>query len=387
MKYQAGIVCASLLACGAAQASGLTATEWRLLQEIAKDEGKRKEANDLLRKTKTNPRVVRVAVAVPTPPPPQTVTHIAHQDIFSEMIRKHETSPSNPEGAQLNRGKPLELSKCAGFSFLLRRDWKDIGPLGCPQKVDKATGAEIAFADDQANHNRIWSINGTAAVTYSSIMDQDEVWWKPSITSFASYVTVNRVANSAVDSASDNVDKLVYGGALSLAFNNETGGNNFTFRGGGVENHIKGTTSANFTAEYSPAYAPLLVHTVVPRVLGLPMNFRYDPELILQYNEATGPKQVLDFNGRSQALRIGPQVSFYLFGLPDGFFAKMNASFTYHWAYETYAQKNLSWLQTALTYNIDDAGHLGVALTYSRGNDEDTGTFTNIYRIGLTGKI
>ena len=36
----------------------------------------------------------------------------------------------------------------------------------------------------------------------------------------------------------------------------------------------------------------------------------------------------------------------------------------------------------ALTYNIDDAGHLAVTLAYQRGNDEDTGSFANIYRIG-----
>jgi hypothetical protein len=60
---------------------------------------------------------------------------------------------------------------------------------------------------------------------------------------------------------------------------------------------------------------------------------------------------------------------------------------TYHWSYETYSGKPIDWLQTALTYNIDDAGHLALSLTYKRGRDEDTGALTDIYRIGLTGKI
>jgi hypothetical protein len=44
-------------------------------------------------------------------------------------------------------------------------------------------------------------------------------------------------------------------------------------------------------------------------------------------------------------------------------------------------------LQTARTYNINDAGHLALLLTYKHGRDEDTGALTDIYRIGPTGKI
>jgi hypothetical protein len=40
---------------------------------------------------------------------------------------------------------------------------------------------------------------------------------------------------------------------------------------------------------------------------------RPTPELLVQYAQLTGKNGVLDFNGRSQALRVGPEISVYLF--------------------------------------------------------------------------
>jgi hypothetical protein len=58
----------------------------------------------------------------------------------------------------------------------------------------------------------------------------------------------------------------------------------------------------------------------------------------------------------------------------------------YHWAYETYSGRGLSLFQSSLTHNIAD-GHLGLTGSYGRGNDEDTGVLSNIYKISLTGKL
>jgi hypothetical protein len=66
------------------------------------------------------------------------------------------------------KDSPYQKSNCQGFGFLLRQDWKDMGYGSCPDTVDKATGAQISYSDDEAVHNRIWAVHGTAAVLYNS---------------------------------------------------------------------------------------------------------------------------------------------------------------------------------------------------------------------------
>ncbi|MGY3487879.1 hypothetical protein ACVW1C_005762 [Bradyrhizobium sp. USDA 4011] len=367
---------------GASWAAELTPAELQALHDIALDKDKlaaaRKRltpaASDASQK-KGKPEMIAGA------PPPR----IAYSDAFSELVRKQERAPDTPIAA----AKPVEFSPCAGLKFLLRQDWKDIGLLECPQSVDKATGAEIAFANDLANHNRTWSVNGTAALVYSSLTSDPPFWWMPYYTSFASYVTANRTVNTSPAFTSNDVEKLAYGASAEFGWENAGGANYFRVRGDQVENNLKGTISATATAEFIPVYYPLYIHYPVIRPAGLPIDVRFDPELLVQYAEITGPRGVLDFNGMTRALRVGPQLSVYLFPEvdPTNFLSRMNANLTYHWAYETYSGRPIDWLQAAITYNIDDAGHFAVAATYKRGRDEDTGSFSHIYRIGLTGKI
>jgi hypothetical protein len=375
-------LCASVMLGCEAHAGALTAHEQEVIDGIiARGDGdKLAEAqNKIAAATRTKRRAAnRTSPASATPTVAVPIQSVAYLDDMGTLVRKREKSTN----------ALIEHSKCPGLTFLLRRDWKDIGFLDCPMSVDKATGAEIAFAGDRANHNQIWAINGTAALSYSSVHDS-VAWWDPGAKSLATYVTVNRAFNSASEFADSNVDKLAYGVAAEIGYLVPDGGHFFRLRGGGVENNIKQTSSAAVTLEYLPTSLQLYFQRPIPHPLGLPVILRFDPEILLQYNQTTGKGQLLDFNNMTRALRIGPQVTAHLFPDPleKGFLGRMSASFSYHWAHETYSRTELSWLDATLKYNIDDAGHLALALTYQRGNDEDTGTFANIYRIGLTGKI
>jgi hypothetical protein len=161
----------------------------------------------------------------------------------------------------------------------------------------------------------------------------------------------------------------------------------FRVRGGVVENHIKNTTAGNVIAEYIPVYDPLYIHYPTDPIFGV-FRLRFDPTFFVQYSEVTGKNQILAVNNRTEAFRAGAQATLRL--LPDlgaGQLAPLRAAVTYRWATEAYTGRDLSWFQTDVTYNIDPAGFIALGFTYKRGDDEDTGMFTNVYKAGLTGKL
>ena len=275
---------------------------------------------------------------------------------------------------------------CSGFVPLLRQDWTDIGFATCPQAIDKATGAQVSFSDDPVKKNAIWTIDGTAALLYNFSAGNMEM-------STGGYVTVDRTTNSAASAASSNVDKLAYGGIFEFGTstsNNPYSANYFRIRGGGVEDHLMQTTSSNVTFEWLPVYEDhsfLHIHSPFVPIPGVPLILRFDPVLLVQYANIAGGSKPLPFNSQDQALRVGPQLTLTLYSGTDDFWSHFTGHVTYHDAYETYSGRELSWFQTSLTYNLDKAGHLGLTGSYQRGPDEDTGVFSKLYKISLTGKI
>jgi hypothetical protein len=275
---------------------------------------------------------------------------------------------------------------CQGFVPLLRQDWTDIDFATCPQTVDKATGAQISYSDDQVKKNTSWTVDGTAALLYNFSAGNLEM-------STGAYVTVDRTTNSAVSAASSNVDKLAYGGVFEFGTstsNDPYSANYFRIRGGGVEDHLMQTTSSNVTFEWLPVYEDhSFIHIQSPftPIPGVPFILRFDPVLLIQYASIVGGTKPLAFNNLDQALRIGPQLTLTMYSGTDDFWSHFTGHVTYHEAYETYSGRELSWLQTSLTYNLDKAGHLGLTGSYQRGPDEDTGVFSKIYKLSLTAKI
>jgi len=264
--------------------------------------------------------------------------------------------------------------------------------MGCPgpATTDKSAGAELSYADDRVARNGVFTARGTAAVYYSSWVDTPAVPGAPYEQAFGAYLTVNRVINSSAAQAKGDSDKLAFGAVAEFGFQTYGGANYFRVRGGVVEDRIKNTSSANMTAEFMPVYDDGTIHLTSPfRPLGAPFYTSLEPVLLVQYNATMVNGQVLDFNDRPQALRIGPQLTAKFFPLYDatGLMARLSGATTYHWAYEIYSQRGISWFQSSITYNVDEAGQIGITASYKRGRDEDTGTRTDIYKVGLTGKI
>ena len=200
----------------------------------------------------------------------------------------------------------------------------------------------------------------------------------------APYVSVNSIGNSA--QKSKNLDTISPGAKIQVGVDQLWGGQQyFRFGGAAVIDEIADTTAISATFEWIPVYEKF-IH--FPGTLGGLIAYRFDPELMVQFDSTTNSKKPLLFSGRDQALRIGPLVSLNL-QLVDRdipIISKLFANITYHWAEEFYSARSLSWFQAALTYNIDPNGYLGFTGSYKNGSDENTGRHVDLYQISLSGK-
>lgn len=288
----------------------------------------------------------------------------------------------------LNKSNPNSIYKgCSGFVPLLRQDWKDIDFASCPQAIDKATGAQFSVSNDRIKNNVNWLVHGTAALLYNT---SPENYY----TSVGGYVTVNRSMNSSSALASSNADTAVYGGVFEFGSRSNLQdvyfANYFRIRAGDTEDHIKRTNAATVTAEWLPVfddYGSIHIHRPFEPIPGIPLIARFDPELIVQYASATGSNKGLAFNNMSEALRIGPQLTLRLYPGTSTVLSHFHGAITYHPAYETYSGHFLDWLQSSLTYNLDNDGYFALTGSYNHGHDENTGALTNIYMLALSGKI
>jgi hypothetical protein len=365
-------------------------------QSVMPRETEEAQLLELFRKSSPEKRAAMLA-ALATPGGTTGQQRTATQPVAPP--RKPQRKPVDTTATRAGWTEPkTEKQQCEDEDWFLtlRQDWKDARYLGCPSPRANAHGAEFSFASDRANDNNVWSVNGTVALS--------RVWHTmnapmghPYRQAFGAYFTMNRVSNTNPDSSKDNVNKFAYGLAYEAGFYADPLAAYFRFRGGGVENRLKKTSASNLVLEILPVvpigggyytYAP------IPNVFGLPVDMHIDPSLIVQHNAATGKDQKLDFNDREEALQVGGQIAVFVSPAPwlkirdkGSPWTRWAADFTYRWTQETYTHRNLTWLGVGAIYNLDPNEFFALGFSYQRGNDVDTGTFTDIYRVSLTGKI
>jgi hypothetical protein len=110
----------------------------------------------------------------------------------------------------------------------------------------------------------------------------------------------------------------------------------------------------------------------------------------LQYASTTDPKNPLQFSGKSQSLRIGPDLTLLVkpfAGGGDDFWDRLALNTTFHPWYEGYTGHGSYWWTSAINYRLDEAGNVGLKFSYNRGLDENSGTMTNQYLASLSAKI
>jgi hypothetical protein len=371
----------------ALSAQTLSPAEQKLLDGINSNPEKKQEALARLnaiskaQDTSTQQKQKTIAKKVASTQKAATASPANKPDAITQLIQ------SNAQKAPGER----QYSPCAGWVFLVRQSWKDLGGgagAACPDDAKSAQGAQISFADDRAANNRVATINGTAAVVYNSVTGNMPAPL-PYAVSFGAYTTVDDVSNSATSQLKSNVDTLAYGGLLELGFTGPFP-NFLTLRGGGVQDYIKNTTAGNAVLDWTPVIPQLYIYRPYDfSSMGLPIITRFDVDLVARFDSATGKNQILAFNNMQDSLRLGPELTLNIVPALSvtGPLSRFSALLGYDVWYETYSKKQLNWFSSSLTYNIDEKGNFGINGTYNRGEDVNTGKWTNIYKIGLSGKI
>jgi hypothetical protein len=300
--------------------------------------------------------------------------------------KKQSTSDAAPKTTAAASNK-LPTPNSSQIVPFLRHDLPDISLFSSMKAAKDATGAQISYSSDRVAANNAWSIYGVTGVAYKFYGNYSTTPDPYILAAYVvPYVSINRLFNSSQAQASKNSDTIVPGLMFEVGVDNLWGGEQyFRFGGSSVIDEIANTSTASAKFEWIPVYGSLIHY---PGTIGGLVAYRFDPELIVQYDSLANTKTPLLFSGGSQALRIGPQGSLYLRLLGNNvpIISSLVGNMTYHWAEETYSRRSLSWFQSALTYNIDPNGYVGLTGSYKRGSDENTGKWTDIYLVSLSGK-
>lgn len=269
--------------------------------------------------------------------------------------------------------------------FLLRKDFEDIGLLSRPTPTAKAGGAEFSYTRDNVARDTTFAGTGTIAVAYNYL--NGDIYDRFIGITVSPYVSWNRELHSK--KIDDNVDTKTLGIAGEVGFQNGIfdGSDYVRGRAAGISDDILGSTNVSATLEWLPTYAWL-----AGSVPGTYLNFNFMPEVKVQYDRTTAAGKVLAFSGRNEALRIGPELNLqFRVYAPDGavydLLRRFSGNVTYHWWTEAYSSRTNSWLDASLTYNLDEAGHVGVKASYKRGRSEETGALFDLYKLSLSAKL
>lgn len=306
------------------------------------------------------------------------------------------TEPANqPPGKVPAKSPPDPLG------YLLRNDWSDVGLLGgscfqakgVPSAVgaSDAKGASVSFTRDYANNNKIWQAQAVGGVTYTTC-DLNLAPWPNAgyIGTFektiALYAQVNSDYNSnAALAKKNNQDIRTLGLSGEFGYLYDMDFNVIRVTPNIVFDNIKNTTNAAAELQYVPIWVDLpYVWHFYP--LFDSFFLRFDPTFDLQYASAMEHSQPLQFSGKDQSLRIGPELTFIINSDAGGFWSNLVFSETFHPWYEAYNSRASSyWWDNSVTYNV--TSNIGLKFSYDRGLSENSGTMTNQYIASLTGKI
>jgi hypothetical protein len=297
-------------------------------------------------------------------------------------------------------GNGATSSNTTTVSFLLRNDWSDLGVLGAclggGVSVDKAKGASLSFTKDYVANNKIWAAQAMAAAVFSDCDRSlhplpgggDSGFFEKSV---AVYAQVNSNYNSNSTLVSKNSDTRTAGLSGELAYLHSGDYEVVRLTPNVVQDAIKGTTAVAVMGQYLPLWVsrPGIWHTTY--IFDGNVSYQFDPTLDLQYASTTDRKKPLQFSGKDQSFRIGPELTLIVMPFAGGgdLLSRIGLHETFHPWYEAYSSNTSTqyWWANAITYNLTADGNFAVGFSYNRGRDENSGTLTNQYIISLNGKM
>ena len=205
--------------------------------------------------------------------------------------------------------------------------------------------------------------------------------------SFGIYGQINSDYNSnAAVAKKNNIDTRTAGFSGEVAY--EYGADIHVFRliPNVVFDNIKNTTAVAVKAQYLPMWYGLWSVTGIP---GFPYTISFNPALDLQYTSAMEHSQPLQFSGKDQSLRLGPEFGLIVAPIysETNFFSHFGINETFYPWYEAYTGRGSYYWANSIFYDFTKDGSIALAFSNDRGLDENSGTMMNQYVLSLTGKI
>jgi hypothetical protein len=259
----------------------------------------------------------------------------------------------------------------------------DIGSFASPTPFDDATGALFAWADDRIADNEVWSAQGIVAVPFVHHGDVQRDAPYVSTLTLAPDANFDRVANSKSDG---DVDNLTYGAVFELGYANVMLATQDLRASSEVVSSFDGDAknwSAAFTwqpiGDVNPE-GPNSIFSYMGTPLPFGRNFllTVSPKVDLDYaNDLSNASAQPIFAEHDEALRTGPTVTLALDGKKREFvpswIQRIHYEVSYGWLYDLLSSRQYELFDTALSFRLDDAGHLGLTLSYRNGDLLETG--------------
>jgi hypothetical protein len=297
------------------------------------------------------------------------------------------------------KGEQPTWSQKEGSSQLyLRQDFADFHTFSSPKA--QGVGADFDFTWDQEKPNRSLSAKGVAFVP----LIFDHAWDESQRTqlyvgsiALAPSLRFEYLTNSNLQLKKNNVEILTPGVTAEAEIGNVLGWSHFVrTRASLVTNmgHLDNWQIHNEWQPIEPA-GHVCIGTPCP-LLGTPALFRFDPVLVAEYSEMFHGSDLASqplFMDHDRAFLLGPTLALKVY--PNGLKKDelpvwlQNAEFTtaYNWYQDALSHHQYSRLDTAFTFKADKDDHVGVKLSYSRGNTQDTAQRVNVAKAGVAVKF
>jgi hypothetical protein len=209
--------------------------------------------------------------------------------------KKQAASDAAPKTAAAASNK-LPAPNSSQIVPFLRHDLPDISLFSSMKSAKDATGAQVSYSSDRVAANNAWSIYGVTGVAYKFYGNYSTTPDPYILAAYAvPYVSINRIFNSSQAQASKNSDTIVPGLMFEVGVDNLWGGEQyFRFGGSSVIDEIANTSTASAKFEWIPVYGSLIHY---PGTIGGLIAYRFDPEMIVQYDSLANTKTPLLFSG------------------------------------------------------------------------------------------
>lgn len=325
---------------------------------------------------------------------------------YTAASAKRALAPKPPIKAPANEpGKsdllvPVEIIPKPKAMVFLRKSMADLKSLSKPSDVSDATGAVFSWSDDRVERNRNWTAQALVGAGFNSFfLPQGGPYISQRFTGL--YYAIDRQLNSK--DIKKNVDDMTFGGRHELVLANLASTSHAVgIAGEAVTDSNGATKNWNLSADYQPfgtapatGDRPLISYANWPFDQVPHVWITFSPKLRAEYRGSLNGSTDPIFRDHTSVLRLGASIGMTvsknlaedLLGQVPFLIARSVINVSYGWWYDTLSQRQFSYLDAAYTFNLDEAGNIGITFNYRHGELDTTAQRVDLYKVALSAKF